>query len=704
MFAAAFPMLAISCGNETASFATYDGYCVVPADADNKADVKWANYLYEHWARRASETVQVVNGKEGGKKNLLRVSVGIDKDMSSDYAVKKSSDEIALFARDAEKMMWLVYQFMESTGEADSRMDIDDLPPAVISCSDDTSGTFAFEYRGIYSPTGCDEDKMHILGSHNPDYDWGLWGHNLPKLFHGKIPADAQAMFAGKRTDEQFCFSSPTLYATVKNFILSEYGNGDESGEIRFAIFPNDNDIVCRCAKCVAAGNTASSATPAVTAFIERLAREFPKHLFFTSAYSTTSKPASRTLPANTGVIVSALDVPLRERGLWRKEEKGFDQKIAEWQKVTKRIYVWDYMSNFDDYLTPYPCIGLLHERLLHYKEIGVSGVFFNGSGYDYATFDDVQTYALSQLLINPELSAKSLVEKAFRRLYPRTGEVLANFYDSIEEKAQSKTNKKELLPYAGISDATRSYLDAQTFEKFCIELDQLSKGCESNERQLVSPLLTALNFPRLELMRAGLTDYDGNVKGECLAALQGHKQISNMANYRESCGSLDSYISEWFSNPPLMDTEVDFLAGIALDPLTPVDDGKETTKLLTDGLHGFASDYHTGWMQVSSPTLKLKIPADAVRKGALQLQLGFLHSQRWHIALPHTLEVWQGDKLLCKAELTENTGNATPFERVSVECDVEDAEPSVPLELHLFRDKANGRSMALDEIELYAH
>ena len=117
--------------------------------------------------------------------------------------------------------------------------------------------------------------QMHV---NHPDYDWGLWGHNLKKVVGDKATDAMFSIVDGKRNKNQFCFSSSELYDFVRAYILDLYGSGTDDYSERISIMPMDNKMACTCEACRQKGNTRDNATPAVTAFVTRLAKEFPKH------------------------------------------------------------------------------------------------------------------------------------------------------------------------------------------------------------------------------------------------------------------------------------------------------------------------------------------------------------------------------------------------------------------------------------------
>lgn len=685
-------LMMASCGKAAVPpFTQYSEYAVCAANVDDAADVKWATYLKSHFQKRATDKDCVIAAKAADA-SQLQVNVDLDPSMSTDYAVERDDQHITLRARTTEAMLWLQYQFMAAASEQDARFTTDDLPAAVLSCTQDTAGTFAFEYRGIYSPSNTNADLMPILGTHNVDFDWGLWGHNLRKVFTDGIPQEAYALVGGNRDSEQFCFSNEALYKAYENYVIDQYGEGNNDEIVRFAVMPNDNSIVCMCAACRAAGNTAASATPAVTKMVERLARRFPKHQFFTSSYTTTATPPTHRLPDNVGVLVSTLALPLQTKmNGSTAEQRKFETTMKSWKNVSRHIYVWDYMRNFDDYITPYPCMEHIKTRLQYFKKMGVDGVFYNGSGYDYASFDDVQTYVIAQLMLNPDADITQLVSHYYDKAYPATASIYTDYYLSLEQKAKQAT----LNPYSGIGEAVRMYLDADALENFWHKLDGGKGKALDTERRNINEMLTALAFTRLELLRILPKAPSAEKKNELLSLLSAHTAFKDLNNYRESFGEVDKYIAEWRTSSPWLIYNGNKLCGTSITSTTKLDPEYADLSVLTDGKAGFASDYHTGWLLNSSAQLSLTVPQGKL-SGNATLQLTFLQASQWHIFAPASVEVWQGGKLIGKTMPVANEG------RNSVKVMLSGVKVSAPVEIKVNKAERSGRAtIAVDEIEV---
>lgn len=672
-------------------FGSYKEFAILPLKEELKADSKWASYLWRQSARRVTDKNSLTEvEKPDGQ---FRVYVHIDPSLHADYAVRTEGGKTILTAPTEENMLWLVYQWIARMAEEDARWQANDLEPAIIGLNDGARSS-DFAYRSIYSPSMANPDVQAITANRHVDYHWGLWGHNLRKVFGSgeNIPETARALVAGKRIPTQWCFSSDVLYKAIESYILENYGDGTKAAPSLFAILPDDNHEVCQCDLCRKAGNTSANATPAVTSLLRRLAVRFPAHSFYTSAYATTVTPPATSLPENVGVILSAIDLPLSFVTTQGKAYQEWTNLVNRWQKVTQRILVWDYMRNFDDYLTPYPCLGSIQNRLRTYKRLGIWGVFFNGSGDDYSTFDDVQSFVLSSLLKNTELDVPQLVKRFFHRFYPQSGDLLAAYYLSLEDQVRNR--RVTLEWYGGISDAVNAYLSVGEFQQFYIALDRLSKTAGEEERRRLNQLLTALNFTQLELIRSGKNA--SLQASEFLDLLKGYKNFPNWSRYKEANGLLDEYVAEWQRIRFHATQKRNKLLGLAVSVLAS--DGNRTAPVpaWTDGYYGFPHDYHLHWVITSQKEWRLVIP-----KGQLQssgrMVLSFLHAPDWKIGSPSEVKVFQGEKLLGSWK-----ASSAPEDFSIVKVVVNTKAAGSQGDIKIIITSGHLKKMACDEIEWY--
>ena len=623
----------------TEIFASKEGYLVTIGEDPTDKDTRWAKYLYEHLKKRANDDEMVAFGVS--EKEMWRVIIHIDPTLQEGFRIAIKGSDIELTATDDRQMLWLQYQLIKKISKEDPRIDGSDLPPAIINLTD-TCGTFAFDYQSIYSPSGLNPDYTGVMGLNNFDDSWGIWGHNLRKVLGDNVDK-VYATIHGKTDDSQLCFSSEEMYRQIESYIADNIG---EKGSSRFVIAPDDTPYACTCASCTAMGNTEKNATPAVTELLLRLSQRFPKHSFFTISYLSTKQVTDKQLPSNAGIIVSAIDFPLRRIDGKNAQEKKFMQQLNQWKKVTKNIYIWDYINNFDDYLTPFPILKIAQQRLRFFKQNGASGIFFNGSGYSYSSFDEMRTFVLSVLLINPELPVEELVRDYFNQEYPLSKKWLYDYYINLENSVQSG---KMLGIYAGIAELEQSFLNPEKFIKFYDEMGDYVSDAKGKERKKLHELQTALSYTRLEMGRNHSYDPYGYAQRngkqiqptpqarKWLTQLKEHHAFTGMEYYNESADEIDYYIKEWEQYILASDIKKNLFLGIMPSSTPPTD--KDGLKRLTDSTHGLPGNYHCGWTTLPKEEYEISLPVKGINKTG-NIYISFLNLPRHRFYPPRQIEI----------------------------------------------------------------
>ena len=540
-----------------------------------------------------------------------------------------------------------------------------------------------FEYCEVYLPELAPSDytPMHL---NCVDCDWGIWGHNLSVVLPEKPSSNVYAKNGNSVDQTQFCFTSDALFNYIKKYICRNYRGGKT---MRFAILPNDNSVVCLCNRCVECGNTKYDASGAVYYMLERLTKQFPQHLFFTSYYRTTCSFPSQPLPDNAGVLVSAIFYPFCTSHT--SGEGDFMNLLNQWSLYTKRIYVWDYINNFDDYFTPFPIFDIFQHRLRLYANAGVKGIFLNGSGEDYSTFYILKTHILASLFSNPDADWRSLLKEFCRDRYPVAGDVIYDFILKQEDMIGSL--KETLSLYEGITVAKDTYLPVEDFVKFHNKLLALCPKAKGEERESIEKICRATMLTHLELKRIAVDTVGCRKMLDELEELKDNGVVA----YSEAGGSIDSYVEDyrymlrrarntWGRN---------LLKGVRLEPLTELDKDYNDITVLTDGLLGLPSCYHCGQMLSSaSPALRIAIP---YIHGLKRLRVNMTRNSIYHISFPLRVTLSYDGRELGSVEPTPSPSQ---IHRSVAEFDIPD-NYNGKLVLSIYRDMED-RTMALDEIE----
>ncbi len=662
-------LLAFSCANITGGEPAVHTYYIHPETPGRTLDTKMADYLKKHLQNRCEATLLDVSG--------IDVVVHVGSDVEGDYAFKRLGNGYYLAAKDERTFIWLAYQFVKMAGREDSQIVVDDLPPLLLS-GRDTVATFPFEYRDLYMPTNQNPDMTYVLALNNLEMDWGIWGHNLARVLgsngdsnfgYQNLDQEILARTGGLAHADQFCFSSDKLLDLTSQYIMDQYGDGSVM-PFKMTIGPNDNGIVCMCRRCEQAGNTPTNAMPAVLNFVERLAARFPQHTFFIPGYSTTSELPQRRLPVNAGVFLSAIDYP---RAYTEKETPGakaFFDLLERWKTVTENVYIWDYVCNFDDYLTPYPILYVMQQRFKEYRKRGVKGIFLNGSGYFYSLQQEMYSFVLANLLINPDADIRKMVEEYYQDAMPHIGQFYATSVLNIEEYA--RRSGSELPLYGGMADALRTYLSEREFREFySVFLRAADMEMTHRERVLYEKTRQFVSFTFLEICRlnglkpGGFAELVGDewvVKPEVWAAVEDLKlmtdeddvylltdndntSMDHMDRVNESGVYVADYENEvelWLSAQMWMQ---DFLLR---QPLRVHAAGETfTTHYLTDGVAGISQNYHWGWQIYRQEDCSIELPVEAISGKNGEMSIAFLNSERHRMSPPSAVEVWVDDRMV---------------------------------------------------------
>ncbi len=660
------------------------------------------NYLYNQLKERTlKENTFLLQEKREGFKEI---HLEINKQLDYDYSVDCQPNDLILKAKKEEIMLWLIFQLLDVIPRYNEYFVAKDMPAGVLDFHS-RKANFDFEYRDPHFSANTDDPEyISKIGGHNVDNCWGLWGHNLKKVFTDDVPGSVYARKNEKEEISQYCFSSDETYKLLESYIYDNFGDSKNYMQ-RFMIMPNDNLIVCDCQKCKAQGNTDTSATPAVSYLISRLALRFPNHMFFASAYLTTSSPPNIKLPDNTGIIISTIDIPKGIALNTQTEVKTFLETLNKWKEYTENIYIWDYAANFDDYLTPIPILYGLKKQLQFYKSNGVKGVFLNANGYDYASFDDVKTYVASNLMINTKASVDSLCTIFFHKEYPLSGKVLCNYYLSLEKRIQKHNRPYNI--YGGFDKAISSYLNMADFVSFYNSLKPLIDKADNEEKHKLQKLYVALTFTRLQIAYlqqtgqygfAGLNGKKLTVNPEIrsyLKCLSRYENFKNLHSYKEVGGELDLYIRNWNTLLEFIQKE-NKLFGQNIKIVSKLDEEYNDISVLNDGLIGFEGEYHQGWLLNSSDNLQVKFNTVNLTN-ANQFSMRFLQYTKHNILLPEKIMIYK-DGIFYKEIKNSSEGNDNKIKEFNTDIDLNNSK-----DISIKIIKSNeAKSIACDEIFLY--
>ena len=554
----------------------------------------------------------------------------------------------------------------------------------------------SFEYREVYFSQNFNKNIRTEYNTQYLELEWGLWGHNIGKwVKNEEVTDNLYALVNGKRNHDQLCFSSPELkniiHKNVKRISI------EDASLKRFMIAPYDNNLVCQCNLCKAKGNTKENASPAVFSLISEMAMKYPSKTFWSLGYITTKTPPNFKLPNNVGVLLSTIDcqesLPLTNT----LKGKVFLNQISDWNTKIKNIYIWDYVVNFDNYMDFYPIFNSTKKNLQAYKDNGVTGVFFNGSGYDYSILEEVKYHVLASLLNDVESSINKLILEGTKKYYSEISDEIYEYLKFIEEKSQTKQGI-----YSGIKEAENRYLSLNKLK----ELEKAVSKAPSNLR--LNQLKIGVLFLELELMRVNGLKKDGyatlnndeiklNVKVESnLNQLETLLKSSQLNKISERNETFSNYLEQWKQLIIKIKNNASFY-DINISSETKLDEDYNNINILNDGAFGF-EDYNNNWLVFSGSELRINISNQkCVDNVFRKIELSLLNDAKHKIFLPNKIQLLNEKKEVIKEISLTSKENTSPY--------IKNIEFSLPSTLYddkcLYTIKLfnNAKSIAIDEI-----
>ncbi|MGC8744792.1 MAG: DUF4838 domain-containing protein [Verrucomicrobiia bacterium] len=255
-----------------------------------------------------------------------------------------------------------------------------------------------------------------------------------PEKFFEAHP-DWYSMINGKRTSKgaQLCLSNPELKEFVVERVKQWLKESPKANII--SVSQNDWHGNCQCPKCKEIDEREGSPSGSLLEFInyiaEKLEPEFPNVAIDTLAYQYTRKPP-KTLKPRENVIIRLCSIECNFREpLYHESNAKFAEDISGWSKICKRLYIWDYTTDFAHYVQPHPNWFILGENLRFFHKHNVRGVFEQGAYQSYGSeMAELRAWLLAQLLYNPYQDDRALIKEFLEGYYGPAADKIRQYMD----------------------------------------------------------------------------------------------------------------------------------------------------------------------------------------------------------------------------------------------------------------------------------
>ena len=267
----------------------------------------------------------------------------------------------------------------------------------------------------------------------------------------------------GRRTGEraQLCLSNAELVKFVAEEIKRRLR--DEPTAQMVGVSQNDWKNYCQCPECSRCareeGSQAGPNLKFVNAVAEEIEKEFPRIIVETLAYQYTRRPPKNIRPRhNVAVCLCSFEcsfsVPFAESR--HVNTVGFVENIRAWGRICRNLMVYDYCTNFRNYLLPFPNIYSMAPNYRLFKECGTKWLYSQGGGDGFhAEFAELKCYLQSKLMWNPHQDADPLIDRFLKGYYgaaaPYVRQYINELYASFGISAEHRPDPDAEPAGAGI-------------------------------------------------------------------------------------------------------------------------------------------------------------------------------------------------------------------------------------------------------------
>ncbi|UCF16023.1 MAG: DUF4838 domain-containing protein, partial [Phycisphaerales bacterium] len=240
----------------------------------------------------------------------------------------------------------------------------------------------------------------------------------------------------------ELCLTNPDVLQIVTDSVLDALGK--KPGMENISVSQNDNNKYCRCSRCAAVdereGTPMGSLLTFVNAVADEVVKEYPDVMVGTLSYWYSRKPP-RIIRPRPSVQIQLCSIeccvlhPINDPECQKNVQ--FCQDLANWGKICKNISIWNYNTNFSNYLLPCPNLRVIESNIRYFVANNAMGIFMQAAGNALgAELSDLRNYVMANLLWDPTKSGEKLVNEFLDLHYGRGAAPIRRFINLTHEHA----------------------------------------------------------------------------------------------------------------------------------------------------------------------------------------------------------------------------------------------------------------------------
>jgi hypothetical protein len=355
-----------------------------------------------------------------------------------------------------------------------------------------------FRYREVFSfdSTGDGERAVFAtrlkLNGHHISIPLEMGGHyTILGFVHtafNLVPPDKHfakrpnwfALVDGKRQPgTQLCLTNKAMQAELIDKVMQKVSRNPEAGII--SVSQNDCLGPCQCDNCKkVVAEEGSESGPWIrlcNAVAAEVSKQHPDFLVETLAYQYTRKPPKVTKPSkNVLVRLCSIECDF-SKPLAGASNKSFGDDLRGWRAIAPNLFIWNYVTNFTNYLIPHPNLATLGDDLRFFADHNVVGVFEQGDIFNENAGDflPMRTWVLAHLLWDPSRDQENLQREFLAGYYGPAAPHLEKYLKIVNAPA------KESAFRVGCYNKDTKFLTDRAIERAAACFDEAERAAAND-------------------------------------------------------------------------------------------------------------------------------------------------------------------------------------------------------------------------------
>ncbi len=478
-------------------------YCIVVPDEATPVETTAAGELRDYLQKATGAELGIFTEKDapGDKKQLLvgataktkrLLEPGLLDDLGYDGIVLKTAgDDVILAGHPVRGALYAVYTFLEDVAGVRWWTSSEETVPRVAALKVGPldkvyapririrESFYRDMYNGIFAARNkCNGNSNRAPAEYGGHERFAMFVHTFfpllpPSKYFAEHP-EWYSLIGEERRHEraQLCLTNGAMREELTKNALAVLRNDPNAAII--SISQNDWYGNCQCEKCKAVEEEEGSPAGLMLRFVNRVAedieKEFPDVFVETLAYQYTRKPPKHARPRDNVIVrLCSIECCFSQPLATGDHNVAFREDMEGWSEIAKKLYVWDYVTNFSSYMSPHPNLRVLAPNIRFFEKNNVVGLFEQGDYHgNVGDFIRLRAWLLAKLMWDSSQDPEKLIDEFLTGYYGPAAPHLREYLDVINDAGDASG-----IHLGCFMSRTHSYLRAEDLEKGAAAFDK---------------------------------------------------------------------------------------------------------------------------------------------------------------------------------------------------------------------------------------